>query len=382
MSEQLTLFHLDSERGFRGGERQLLYLAAHLRYRGHENVIVCRRGEALEKAAAGQGFRVLALPFTLGELDPGCAWRLRAAVRSATGRVLLHAHTAHAAGLASLTRHLGGPKWVAHRRVDFRLNGAVSRRLKYGGAGRIIAVSESIRRILEEDGIPSRRIAVIPDCLPVTKEEAQRASVSGGPLGPAAPQRRATLRRLLADRHGIAADAPLIGNLAALVPHKDQETLIKAAAILLRTHPRVLFVILGDGPLRRSLEELRESLDISGSVLLPGRQPDIRPWLDSLDLYVQSSWGEGMGSVLLEAAACGVPIVATRAGGIPEVVEDGRSALLVPPRDPESLAAALKNALDDPQASRERAAAAASDLPRFSLTELGDAAIRLYEETL
>ena len=365
-----TLFHLDSERGFRGGERQLLYLASAMRERGHGNIIVCRKDEALALAAKRQGFETLHLPF-VGEWDPVSAWRLRMAAAHARHTPILHAHTAHAAALAFLASRWGGPAWLVHRRVDFHLSGSLSRRFKYDASPKIAAVSEEIRRVLVADGVTPDRIAVVHDMLPTGK---------ACPFAPAGDAERAQLRRTLGKQLGIDPDAPWIGNMAAHVPHKDQATLLRAAAILGKDRPDLRFLLVGDGPEHARLKSLARELSIEALVRFPGRTADPKPWLQSLDCYAHSSWGEGMGSVLLEVAATGVPIVATTAGGIPEVVEDGRSARLVPPRDPEALAVAILQSLEDPEGSKKFAAAARDDLARFSLEVIGDKTESLYQE--
>ena len=362
-----TAFHLDSERGLRGGERQLLYLAAWLRAQGHGSVVACRAGVPLEAEARKRGLDVLTLPYS-GELCPATAWRLARAASAAENPVL-HAHTAHTAGNAAFARLLGGPRWVAHRRVDFHLSGPLSARLKYGSAARLIAVSAFIKGVLAEDGIAPSRVDVVPDALPFGADEEALAGT--------APWGRGD-RTLLRSRLGLKAEGPYVGNVAALVGHKDQANLVRAIPAVLEKEPRAEFLFVGDGPLRPDLERLVAQLGVGASVRFVGQQEDPRPWLGALDVYCQPSWGEGMGSVLLEAMASRVPVVATTAGGIPEVVEDGRSARLVPPRNPAALAQALLAALADRDGSRRRAEAAAADLPRFSLEALGSKTLAAY----
>ncbi|TBR17608.1 glycosyltransferase [bacterium] len=361
-----TAFHLDSERGLRGGERQLLYLAAWLRAQGHGSVVVCRAGAPLEGEARRLGLDVRTLPFC-GELDPVTAWRLAREAGRAENPVL-HAHTAHAAGTAALAARLGGPPWVAHRRVDFRLANPVSARLKYGAASRVVAVSEFIKGVLAKDGVDPSRVDVVPDALPLGPAEAKLAGLDV-PWGPA-PDRDA-LRRRLGAQTELDPGALWVGNLAAMVGHKDQANLLRAMPAVLASEPRARFLVVGDGPLRADLEALARELGVAQAVRFPGRQDDPRPWLQSLDVYCQPSWGEGMGSVLLEAMACRVPVVATTAGGIPEVTK-GTPARLVPPRDPAALAAALLAAL------REPGGASAPDLTRFSLEATGNAVLAAY----
>ncbi|MDD5304454.1 MAG: glycosyltransferase [Elusimicrobia bacterium] len=368
------IYHLDGEPGFRGGERQLLYLAAALRARGRRGVVCARAGGELEAEARKQGFETDALPF-FGEWDPVSAARL--AWRARSEGAILHAHTGHAAGIAALASWAGVPV-VAHRRVDFPVSG-LSARLKYAAASRIVCVSKAISGIMKAAGAPEGRLAVIPDGLPVTAEESKWAAVDPGRFAPPSPEERAALRKALASEFNIPQDAVFIGNLAALVPHKDHDTLIAAAVIVLLQRPNVKFLIAGRGPEEESLLMSIRRMGLLGKVLLLGHRPDPIPLLKSLDIYVQSSWGEGMGSVLIEAAACGVPIAATTAGGIPEVVENGETGLLVAPRNPEAMAANLIRLIDDKSLRENLAAEGRKRVSRFGLTRMANDMEKIYD---
>ena len=369
-----TLFHVDGERGFRGGERQLLYLAAALRARGRRNVVYCRAGEALQAEAARMGFETRTLPF-LNEWDPLSAWRLASDARREDA--VIHAHTGHAAGIGALAA-LGGIPFVAHRRVDFGV-GTAARALKYARAAKTIAVSEAIARILRGSGLPEDRIAVVPDGLPATAEE--NAWVQGGAdrFRPPLPVEKTENRRLLAVELGIDPAMAWVGNLAALVPHKDHDTLLAAAVIVLLKRPKTRFLIAGTGPEKERLVESVNRMGLFGKVLFLGHRKDPLLLLKALDVYVQSSWGEGMGSVLIEAAACGVPIAATTAGGIPEVVENGATGLLAPPRSPETLADAILKLCDDRDLARRLADEGLRRLPRFGLARMAADMEKIYD---
>jgi L-malate glycosyltransferase len=374
MKKRSTLFHVDGERGYRGGERQLLYLAAALRARGRRNVIYCRAGGELQAEAVRQGFETRSLPF-LNEWDPISAWRLAADARR-EGAVI-HSHTGHAAGIGALAA-LGGTPFVAHRRVDFAV-GAAARALKYARAGKTVAVSLSIAKILGAAGLPEAKIAVIPDGLPATAEENAWAQGGSDRFKPPLPVEKTENRRLLAMELGIDPSMTWIGNLAALVPHKDHDTLLAAAVIVLLKRPRTRFLIAGGGPELARLTQNVERMGLFGKVLFLGHRKDPLLLLKALDVYVQSSWGEGMGSVLIEAAACGLPIAATTAGGIPEVVESGATGLLAPPRSPEALADALLKLCDDSAFARRLADEGLRRLPRFGLARMAADMEKIYD---
>jgi glycosyltransferase involved in cell wall biosynthesis len=374
MKRRSTVFHVDSERGFRGGERQLLYLAAALRARGRRNVVYGRAGGELLAEAARQGFEARALPF-LGEWDPVSAWRLSADARR-EGAVI-HAHTGRAAGVAALAA-LGGAPFVAHRRVDFAV-GPVARALKYGRAGKTVAVSSAIAGILREAGLPAGKIAVVPDGLPATAEENAWAQGGEARFKPASAAERAHNRKLLAVEFGVDPAMTWVGNLAALVPHKDHDTLLAAAVIVLLKRPRTRFLIAGRGPEEARLIESVSRMGLYGKAVFLGHRRDSSSLLNALDVYVQSSWGEGMGSVLIEAAACGVPIAATTAGGIPEVVENGATGLLVKPRDPEALADAVLTLADDRALAKKLSDEGLRRLPRFGLARMAADMEKIYD---
>jgi glycosyltransferase involved in cell wall biosynthesis len=155
--------------------------------------------------------------------------------------------------------------------------------------------------------------------------------------------------------------------------------LLAAAVVVLLQRPKVKFLIAGRGPEESSLFESIKRMGLLGKVILLGHRDDPMPLLKALDIYVQSSWGEGMGSVLIEAAACGVPICATTAGGIPEVVTDGETGLLVAPRHPEALAQIIMRLIDDASLRSAFAAEGRKKLGRFGLTRMANDMEKIYD---
>lgn len=322
------------------------------------------------------------LPFFM-EWDPISALRLRRAINGhGDQRPVLHAHTAHAAALAALASSGTSIPRVLHRRVDFPLRGNLSRRFKYQRADCLVAVSGAIRDLLIDEGLDSEKIAVVTDGIPLDEEETRWAGLEKNHFFPPSFEERTSLRRDIAARFNIPTQGIWIGNLAALVPHKDHENLIAAALIVLIKKPDTIFLIGGEGPERPRLLKQIERLGLSGKVLLLGQVPDAVSLLKSLDIFALSSWGEGMGSVLLEAAACGIPIAATSAGGIAEIVSDGRSGLLAAPRDPEALAANILKLIDDGGLSRRLSEQARAQLPPFGLRRMADKMENIYETVL
>ena len=160
---------------------------------------------------------------------------------------------------------------------------------------------------------------------------------------------------------GVASDDVVVGTIANLRSQKDYPTLLHAAARVLERSPRARFVLIGQGPLEAEIRELQQQLGLGPRVTLLGRRDDATRVLAGCDVFVLSSRFEGLPVALMEALGLGLPVVATRVGGIPELVTDGVEGLLVPPGAPDRLADALMTVLDD---APRRAAMAAAALAR------------------
>ena len=331
--------HIDTARTWRGGQNQVLVTVLGLRSAGHRAMLVAHpNGELRTRAAEGLELLPLA-PRT--EMDLSAAWRLSRALKQLRPDVV-HAHDPHAVAMSALALSMSTqPKrapLVASRRVDFRLKGNALSRWKYDQVDCFICASEAIRQMLIADGIAEARTVTVHEGIDL-------ARVGAAP--------RAALHQELWLPH----DAPIVGNVAALVPHKGQRHLIDAAVQVLRHEPDARFIIVGEGELRPALEHQIRQHHLEKHVMLTGFRPDVLSLHKAFDIFVMSSVTEGLGTSLLDAMACGKPVVATRTGGIPEVVRDGETGLLVPPRDHDAMAAAIVQLLQD-RALRERMGAA------------------------
>jgi glycosyltransferase involved in cell wall biosynthesis len=160
---------------------------------------------------------------------------------------------------------------------------------------------------------------------------------------------------------------PVIGCVAGLRPEHDHLTLIQAFATLVRRLPRATLLLVGRGPEEARIRSAAAARGVLSQVVFAGEQPDVSPFLHRMDLYAQASLTAGLPNAILEAMACGLPVVATAVGGTPEAVAHGSTGLLVPPGDPEALAGAAATVLEDPAlAARFGHAARARVEDRFS----------------
>lgn len=180
---------------------------------------------------------------------------------------------------------------------------------------------------------------------------------------------------------GVPAEGPVIGTVGRLVPIKGHAWLLRAAPRVLAEFPHATFVFIGEGPLSGQLQQLAKELGITGHVMFLGARQDVPKCLAALDLFVFPSLNEGMGRALIEAMAAGLPVVATGVGGIPDIVVDGESGVLVPPKDAVALADAVRDMLRDPDRRRAYGEAAKKRVDdRFDVEAMVRKIERLYDE--
>jgi glycosyltransferase involved in cell wall biosynthesis len=278
---------------------------------------------------------------------------------------LLHAHSSHAHDLALWASRLSGrPPLVVSRRVDFRVDGSWLRRRKYRSrrVDRYLAISSAVELELLRAGVPPARIRRVPSGIDFSRFEGL------------IPDGR--LRESL----GLAAHALLFCNVAALAPHKDQATLLRAFAAYRQRGGDGHLLILGEGELRAPLERLRAELKLGACVHMPGFAAEVLPKLAGCDVFVLSSRTEGLGTSVLDAMALGRCVLATRAGGIPDAVEDGHSGLLVPPEDPAALAEAMLRLAHDEALRHRLADRARESVRRFDVRETVRSTHAVYAE--
>src|SRR5690348_1742275 len=226
-------------------------------------------------------------------------------------------------------------------------------------ATRFIAVSDAdAARMVEDEKVASEKVVVMP---------------TGYVARPLAPD--TDLRSEL----GLTSETPLIGTAVVFRPQKAVEVLLEAHARLLRTMPDVHLVIAGEGPTRAEIQRRARELSLDGRVHFLGHRDDVDAILRSLDVAALSSDFEGSPLFVLECMANGTPIVATAVGGIPQMVLDGETGVLVPPRDPEALAGAIEHLLVDPERRAVLAAAAANRLSEFRIDAVARRFADLYE---
>jgi glycosyltransferase involved in cell wall biosynthesis len=326
---------VDSEETWRGGEAQVALLMRGLRARDVDVSLAAPPGSPIADAAYAIGATVYPLPIA-GGLDITAAVRLERYVRH--GRFdVVHCHSSHAHSVAWLALRVGGrlrarglgrgcpggAKLVVSRRVDFAVGrNAFSGIMYRRGVDMFLAISTGVKDVLAGCGVRGDHIELVPSGIDLAKFDE---------IG--------ETDHLREEFH--LGRARVIGNIAALAPHKAQDDFIRAAAMIGTEMPDARFLIVGEGELRRRLGALIGDLGLEERVTITGFRRDALGILSLFDCFVLSSYLEGLCTSIMDAHAMGIPVVATRTGGVPDLVAHEETGLLVPPRDPGRLASAV-----------------------------------------
>ncbi len=363
----MSLFQIDAGKEWRGGQRQSLFLAKELKRRGLPFFFIVQPESPLHQKACEAELPVL--PFKMrNEFDLPAILRLAWAMKRKKC-LLVHFHDAHSAAVGSVAASLAKvPFRIITRRVDFPLKKNYFSRRKYmKNVDAIIAISEGVKKVLVEGGVDPENVEVISSGIDFSSFEEDSSAL--------------TSKDYLRREFSFAVDDYLVGIVAHLADHKGHQYLIQATKILKQQAPKIKTIIVGEGPLSMELNRQAKELDVEDIIFFLGFRKDIPKILSSLDLFVLSSHLEGMGSSILDAMASRLPVVATKVGGIPEVVIHGETGLLVPPRDPSALARAILMLYSNKTlASRLGQKGYELVHRKFSAEAMADKVVRLYEK--
>jgi len=362
----MKILHINTERTWRGGEQQTLNLLSGLTQRRIICHLVCQTGSPMAERAAGAGVRVF--PITMrGEIDLAAVLRIRKLIHRFNYNIV-HSHTSHAHSLAYLASINTGVIRLVTRRVDFsifrhsflKLSGIKYRYL----ADFYIAISHKIKDVMVDDGISGQRIFVVHSGID--------------------PQRfmQATGDHLLSE-FDIQANQKVVINVAHLAEHKGQTYLVRAIPRVLAKLPDTRFFIVGQGELMEKLKETASGLGLKRELIFTGFRDDVADFYQIADLYVMSSVQEGLGTAVLDALALAKPVVATRTGGLPEIVHDGKTGRLVAPADPGALADGIIDMLSHAERARSMALAGRERvLGHFSVDAMVAKNIDVYQHIM
>lgn len=361
------VLHIITGDHYAGAERVQDLLALRLPEYGYQVGFVCLKEGLFPEARQAKDAPVYQAHMR-SQMDLAPAKRIAKVVRE-EDYVLVHTHTPRSAllghfvalmGAVPLVHHLHSPttRDTEERWRNFR--NSLVERLSLLRARRIIAVSASLREYLREQGYGDKRVRLVENGVPVTAQQN------------------------VADP---AQHADVIGMVALFRPRKGLEVLMRAAAILKSSGRSVRLRAVGgfETPEYESgIKALEKELGLVGHIDWVGFTRDVGAELRQMGVFaLPSLFGEGMPMVVLEAMSAGLPVVATRVEGIPEVVREGQDGLLVPPSDPETLAVALGKLIGDPHALREKGQSGRQrQIQQFSDVSMARGVAAVYGEVL
>ena len=362
----LKTLHVEFGRHLYGGALQVVYLMKGLAKRGHEVSLLCAKGSAIEKEARSSGIRVFPVRIAF-DSDPTLLLRVYRAVKQANPDVL-HLHSRRGAeifgGLAGRMARV--PAIILSRRIDDPVKLGPLGRLKFiKYPHKIITISEGIRRVLIDCGIDENRIEMVRSAVVVEQFQLERD------------------RSWFHSEFSVPEDVPVIGVIAQLIERKGHRYLFEAVPDILKEFPDTQFILLGKGPMRQQLEHLASEMGIGKSVIFAGFRADIEKILPNLDIVVHPALREGLGVSLIQAACAGRPMVASGVGGIPEIVRDGQTGLLVNPADSQAIGKCILTLLRNPDLAQklgENARKLAET--EFSIDGMVEGNLRVYREVL
>ncbi len=358
----MKILLLSSERGWGGGEEQLRLLADGLVERGHNVVVGCRSNSEFLRRSLDVGRPAFALPGHPRGLR--AIWQARTYLANEQPDVI-HANDAHTTTLLRwATLGNSDVARIASRRVVFPIR---SPQRYVHGADRVLCVSQAIAEVAQASGIPANRVGVVYDGIDLARMA----------TGDAARGRAAL---------GITNETPLLLVVASLVECKGHRVLIDALPAVLRHVPQLKVFFAGEGDQRDRLAEQIAQQSLGETVHLVGFRRDVPDLIQACDLLVLPSLDEGLGTSVIDALVAGKPVVATTAGGLPEVLRNADGTphgWLVSPRDPSALAAAIFDAFTSSDEARRRTAAGqAYARQHFSAEAMVEATLAEYARVI
>ncbi len=330
LPSSFSVLHIATARSWRGGEQQVAYLTSELAKKKITQFVFCTEGSPMEFYCRENN-----IPFYTSvkrsSVDISYAWKIKQLCKS-KNISLIHTHDSHAHTFAIFAAIMGNKcNIVVSRRVDFAVSKGPFSKYKYNHSDvkRIICVSEKIKTLTRPAVDDVEKLVAIHSGIDFSRF---KNSVQG---------------KRLHTQYKIPENARLIGNVAALAPHKDYATFINTVFLIKDKLPDAYFFIIGEGEERTKIESLISEKKLQDRIILTGFRQDIPEILPELDVMLITSETEGLGTAILDAFACNVPVVATAAGGIPEIVIHEKTGLLASVGDTAGLAAQVMRVLSD-----------------------------------
>lgn len=362
----MKILHLSSAITWRGGEQQIAYLQQELQAKGIQQWIACPEGSELLSYCKDKNIPFLAYQKRFS-VNPIPAFQIaRFCKQQDIDLVHMHDSHAHTFGVLSATLFANKRPMVLSRRVDFPVGKSVLSKWKYNHPSikKILCVSDMIRQITEVDIKDKTKLKTVHSGVDLSKFKYKALGV-------------------LRAEFQIPEEMPIIANVAAIAPHKDYFTFVKTVKILVDKGLQARFLAIGgEGGEQEQIQDYIKELGLASHIQLIGFRKDIPRILPEVDLLLFTSKTEGLGTSLLDAIACKVPIVATNAGGIPEIVVHEKTGLLAPVGDAESLAQQVQRMLENSVLRKQMIENATQKVQGFSKAVTAKKTLETYKDIL
>ena len=361
----MNILHLSSEKTWRGGEQQIAYLIEEHKKLGINSFIASKNGSDFSKYCTSQGWEFIEVPFS-NSMDLKSALTIKRYCKEKRIDIVhMHSSASHGVGVISAT--LGNKaKLILSRRVDFQLKTNFLSKWKYNHPSikKILCVSNKIKEIVQKSISNPSICETIYSGIDLSKFEKSKQ------------------KHDLKSKYNIAENNFLIGNTSALADHKDYFTFINTAKEVLSIYSEVSFIIFGKGPLEQEIKEYVTKLGLDGSFTFTGFVNNMPELLPQLNLFLMTSKTEGLGTSLLDAMACKVPIVATEAGGIPEIVKNEKTGLTTSVGDHKELAKLVLKIIESPVIGKQLSENAFSFVKKFDRTLTAEKTLSVYNQAI
>ena len=345
----MNVLHLSTPMSWRGGEQQLAYLMGELRELGVSQQLFCTAGGELALWATSRAFTVR----QVSRRPWSYVWALRHLLQ--LGNIdIIHAHDAraHSLALLALLTLKRKVRFIVSRRVDFPVKPGWFSQFKYSSQklDLSLCVSACVADVLRSSVPNIGNIAVVHSGVDPDRFAGNSPTSS------------------LREQLQLPASVKLVGQVAALAPQKDYPTFIQCAEVMSAARPDTFFLIIGSGPLAEQISAMVARSSAVNKIIMLGFRSDLNELLPQLDVLLLSSKTEGLGTTILDAFAAGVPVAATRAGGIGEMVQHQQTGLLADVGDFQQLAANGLQLLAEPDLA-QRLSSAAAELLRSNFSK-------------
>jgi L-malate glycosyltransferase len=361
----MRVLHISSPKTWRGGEQQLIYLVEELKALGVWQMVMCPFNSSVHKYCLKNHLNHVTY-FKGFSANPMVAFRV-SHICQKDKIDLLHVHDSHAHNFAVLSAVLTNNTLpiIVSRRVDFPITGGPLSSFKYNHPRiiKIICVSNAIKDIMLADVQDKSKLEVVHSGIDLSKFSIKKTNV-------------------LREEYGLDSEILLIGNVAALAPHKDYPTFVRTAKRVIESGINAKFFAIGEGPSRKLVELAIAENGMENHIILTGFRDDIPTILPELDIFLITSSTEGLGTSVIDAQAAGVPVVATAAGGIIEIIQNEKNGLVAPVENDELLAEAVIKLAKDPALRLEYSDAGKEKSKEFSKSITAKKTLAIYESVL